>query len=66
MGQTTFFDTIEDFFRAYAKMRDAQTKYFKTRSVDDLNTAKRLERELDNAVLEHVRNKAKEQQARLF
>lgn len=38
------------FVMLVATMRRAQMEYFKTRSADDLKTAKRLEREVDDAV----------------
>lgn len=38
-----------DFMDLVARMRDAQRRYFKTRSRDDLEESKRLEREVDRA-----------------
>jgi hypothetical protein len=39
-----------DFVDMVARMRDAQRRYFKTRSHDDLAESKRLEREVDRAI----------------
>jgi hypothetical protein len=50
-----------DFARLVASMRAAQRKYFRTRSYDDLDESKRLEREVDAALKE-----ALEPQKKLF
>lgn len=42
--------THREFFDKVAAMRDAQKKYFKSRSRFDLDTAKRLEREIDDEI----------------
>ncbi|MDY6302421.1 MAG: hypothetical protein SPL96_11090 [Bacteroidales bacterium] len=42
--------TPREFFDKVAAMRDAQKKYFKSRSRFDLDTAKRLEREIDDEI----------------
>lgn len=42
--------TPREFFDKVAAMRDAQKKYFKSRSRFDLDTAKRLETEIDNEI----------------
>lgn len=39
-----------EFFDKVAAMRDAQKKFFKSRSRFDLDTAKRLEREIDDEI----------------
>lgn len=51
-------ETIEDFIAQYFKMRDAQKKYFQLRYTSDLNTAKRLEKELDNECMNYIKRKA--------
>lgn len=42
--------TPREFFDKVAAMRDAQKKYFKSRSRFDLDAAKRLEKEIDNEI----------------
>ena len=40
----------EEFYRMVKRMRQAQKKYFKSRSQEDLERAKRYEREVDEAI----------------
>ncbi len=42
----------EDFFLLVQMMRDAQKEYFRTREIDKLQESKRLEKEVDKALLE--------------
>jgi hypothetical protein len=50
MPQTAI--TVAELARAIAKMRNAQRTYFRTRAQGDLNESKRLERMLDEIVVE--------------
>lgn len=38
------------FFDLVVKMREAQKKYFKTRNIDDLHRAKKLEWQIDSEI----------------
>lgn len=40
----------KDFFEKVAKMREAQKAYFKTRSSQQLQLSKRLEKEIDQEI----------------
>lgn len=42
--------TPREFFDKVAAMRDAQKRFFKSRSRFDLDESKRLEREIDNEI----------------
>lgn len=59
-------ETIEDFIAAYLKLRDMQNKYFRLKYYEDLKKAKAMEKELDQQCLRYVKNKATQQQQKLF
>ena len=42
--------TAQQFFDLVCRMRSAQKQYFRTRSYDDLEESKKLEREVDQAL----------------
>ena len=47
--------TAVELAKSVARMREAQRKYFRTRSQGDLNESKRLEKALDIAVADLLR-----------
>lgn len=55
----------KDFFDKVAEMRDAQQRYYKTRSYPAMQRAKALEKEID-AEIKRVRDKLKKQEKTLF
>lgn len=42
-----------EFYELVARMRAKQKEYFRTKDLNALNESKRLEREVDKALLEH-------------
>ena len=42
--------TVDEFINLVESMRDAQRSYFRTRSSDNLNTSKKLEKQVDEAI----------------
>jgi hypothetical protein len=44
--------TLEEFAKLVAEMRSAQKEYFRTRSTSSLETSKRLEKQVDQALKE--------------
>lgn len=47
----------DDFYELVKRMRKAQKDYFRTRESVPLEDSKRLEREVDKAILEHEEDK---------
>lgn len=47
----------DDFYELVKRMRKAQKDYFRTRESAPLEDSKRLEREVDKAILEHEDDK---------
>lgn len=55
----------KDFFDKVAEMRDAQRRFYNTRSYPAMQRAKALEKEID-AEIKRVRDKVKKQERTLF
>lgn len=58
-------DLIE-FAKQYQAMRDQQNRYFKTRYTEDLNKAKKMEKDLDARAREIIEADLKSKQPNLF
>ena len=59
-------NTIEDFIYAYQNMRNQQKKYFRLKLSDDLEKAKKLEKELDTECEQFLLRIATSKQESLF